>query len=178
MLRPARTLRVPVEIGKDVVTLVCRWPVRELITTEQFQRLATDAATRAAGQQAKADKAMEIAVARQQADITDKAVKATQSAQDLERFAACLKTMAEGVEQAYGDIGATLCRLVQGQINEAGQEVPLRLCETLEEETAAAQDDVICVQRLGPLPTVWQTLRGVYLAEVTPFRSGSVVDSR
>jgi hypothetical protein len=121
---------------------------------------------------------MEIAVARQQADITGKAERATQSAQDLAAFAACLKTLAEGVEQAYGDIGATLCRLVQGQINEAGQEVPLRLCATLEEETEAAADDVVCVQRLGPLPTVWQTLRGVYLAEVTPFRSGSVVDSR
>lgn len=178
MLRPARTLRVPVEIGKDVVTLVCRWPVRELISPAQFQALALGAATQAAGQQAKADKEMSRASERQQADMTQMAAKATQSAEDMERFAAYLKTLAEGVEKAYADVGASLCRLVQGQINEAGQEVPLRLCATLEEEAAAAADDVICVQRLGPLPTVWQTLRGVYLAEVTPFRSGSVVDSR
>lgn len=174
MLRPNRTLRVPVKVGKETITLVCKWPVAELLTESQWHDLALGAGLRASGQEQRTVEAAQREANKQHAKVLGWQQNAPIDPQALLELAAYSKMVLQGMKDSYAAIGPTLCRLVVAQVNEAGEEEVLRLCETLEGEV----DGAVCVQQLGNLPSVWATLREVYLAEVTPFPKGTAPDRR
>lgn len=166
MLR-ARTLRVPFLVSGEPVTLVCRWPSRELLTADQFQALCASAAMRAAKQEDKANATAQRAAQRKIAEAEEKHAAALNDPTQVQAWAAHVKSMLQGIETAYSTVAETMCRLVIAQVDDNGQEVPLTLCMTQGEEQPPS---VLCVERLGALPILWQAFQEVYLAEVTPFR--------